>query len=364
MKKVIAFIIPTLNIGGAEKVTLSVIKRLGNKKYTPILITMKSNGPLREEIAAYVKLYAIDSSRFRYSVIRLIKLLRQLQPDCIFSTLSYVSFIIILLKCLHVIRAKIIVRESSTVSCLLKRLPTFKALLFSFLYKRLYPKADLIIAQCEHMKRDLRKLLNIRADKIVRIYNPVDITAVLNKANAFFPAEYKADELNIVTCGRLVEAKGVDVLLKAFKDLLSYKPEAHLYILGEGPCKLKLKSICSRLGLERKVSFMGLQSNPYPYMKNADLFVLSSRYEGFPNSLLEALVCGVKAVATDCQSGPKEILGEEEYGLLAKVNNVSSLCKKMKQYSELENKSGNRGRDFDIDRIILQYQRAFDLVLS
>lgn len=109
---------------------------------------------------------------------------------------------------------------------------------------------------------------------------------------------------------------------------------------------------------------MGLQINPYPYVKNADLFILSSRFEGFPNSLLEALVCGVKVVATDCESGPREILGDEEYGLLAKVNDEKSLCRKMKEYLEIESKTGNRGSDFSIDKIIEQYHRVFDSVLS
>lgn len=364
MKKIIAFIIPALNIGGAEKVTLSIIKNIDKKRYTPVLITMNSQGPLKNEIPSDVKLYDIDSLRFRYSVIRLMKLLKHLQPDCIFSTLSYASFIIIILKKLLGLRAKIIVRESSTVSCVLKQLPPYKARLFSLLYKKLYPIADMIIAQCENMKMDLLELLNINPEKIVRIYNPVDIDTVLTKANAFIPPEYKADELNLVATSRLVESKGGDILLKAFNRLLKYKPTAHLYIIGDGPFKYKMMSICQRLRLEQKVTFMGLQINPYPYVKNADLFILSSRFEGFPNSLLEALVCGAKVVATDCESGPREILGDEEYGLLAKVNDEKSLCRKMKEYLEIESKTGNRGSDFSIDKIIEQYHRVFDSVLS
>ena len=99
--------------------------------------------------------------------------------------------------------------------------------------------------------------------------------------------------------------------------------------------------------------------NPYPYIKSADLFVLSSKWEGFPNTLLEALACGKKVVATDCESGPKEILGEEQYGLLANVDDPLSLSEKIKNYLSIENKNGNRAEDFNIQKIIKQYEMLF-----
>lgn len=362
-KKKIAFILPALNAGGAERVTLSIIKALDKEKYAPVLITFSQKGPLRNEIPSSVRLYSVDGIKLRYSVIRLMKLLAYLQVDCIFSTLDYMNFAILILKRLFRLKARIVIRESSTPSRFLERYPGYKARLYKLLYRLLYPGADLIIAQCDNMRQDLIKHFGIRPAKIVRIYNPVDTSVVLAKANAFFPEVYKHSKVNIVAVGRLAPAKGYDLLLKAFRCLLDYEPKAHLYIIGEGPLKTELTVLCRKLRLESKVSFLGYLDNPYPYIRHADLYVLSSRWEGFPNTLLEALVCGAKVVATDCDSGPREILGDEKYGMLAGIDELS-LCRKMRQYLKADNRTSNRGSDFSLEKIIVKYQRAFDRVLS
>lgn len=364
MKKKIAFILSALDAGGAEKVTLSVIKELDRKKYVPVLITLKAKGPLIKDVPSQVRLYAIEASRLRYSIIKLIKLLKHLKPDCIFSTFGYVNFAVLLLKILAGIKAKIIIREASTPSKALKLFPAYKARLYIFLYRLLYPMADLIIAQCDNMRRDLIRNFGIKPGKIVRIYNPVDTNYVLSRAGLFIPNEFSSSEINIVAVGRLAEAKGYDILLKAFHKLIKLEPKVHLYIIGDGPLRKELYKLCRSLRLDKKVTFMGFLDNPYPYIKHADLYVLSSRWEGFPNTLLEALVCGVKTVATDCESGPREILGNEKYGLLAKVEDESSLCEKMWQYLHSENRTADREKDFSTERIIGQYQKAFDRVLS
>lgn len=362
-KKKIAFILPSLSVGGTERVTLSIIKALDKNKYVPVIITFNSKGPLHSEIPSSIRLYTIEGMRLRYSIIRLVKLLVQLQVDCIFSTLVYVNFVILILKRLLRLKAKIIIREASTPSRVLEHYPAYKAWLYRLLYRRLYPCADLVIAQCDGMRQDLIKHFGIKPQKIVRIYNPVDTAAVLSKAEAFYPEEYKLGRINITAVGRLAPAKGFDLLLKAFNRLLEYEPKAHLYIIGDGPLKKELLGLCRSLGLKKKVSFLGHLDNPYPYIRHADLYVLSSRWEGFPNTLLEALVCGTKVVATDCDSGPREILGDEKYGMLASIDELS-LCMKMKQYLKADNRTSNRGFDFSLERIIIIYQRAFDRVLS
>jgi len=364
MKKKIAFILPSLNYGGAEKVSLALIKALDRKRYVPVLIILNPEGPLRNEIPKGVRAYTIRAGRLRYSLVRLIKLLMRLKADCIFSTLGYVNFAILIIKHLARLKAKIIVREATTPSKALAVLPAYKALLFKIMYRLIYPMADLIIAQSDNMRKNLIKNFGIRPDKIVRIYNPVDANKVLAGANAFIPQEYDCSEINIVAVGRLVEAKGYDVLLKAFGRLLQSEPKAHLYIIGDGPLRNRLESLCKSLIAEKKISFLGFRENPYPYMKHADLYVLSSRWEGFPNTLLEALVCGTKVVATDCESGPGEILAGGKYGLLARVDDEYSLCAKMKEYLNMESKTAGRGMDFAVEKIIVRYQRAFDRVLS
>lgn len=359
MKKTIVFIIPSLNVGGAEKITLNILKKIDRDSYILKLIVINYEGSLINEVPKDVEIIRLKNKRLRYSLYKISVELIKLKPDFIFTTLGYVNIAIIFIKKLLGLNSKIIVREASTPSKYLSNLPSFKASIYAFLYRTFYPKAEIIVAQCDNMKTDLVKKFGIKPDKITRIYNPVDITDILQKSEEFIPLEYDNTKINIVAVGRLVEAKGYDILLKAFRKLSKIEANIHLYIIGDGPLRDKLESLSIELGLETKVDFLGFLNNPYPYIKNSNLYVLSSKWEGFPNTLLEALVCNTKVVATNCESGPKEIIKDELYGLLADVNDAESLCNKMYEYLKIDNKSNNRAEVFGIERIIEQYQILF-----
>lgn len=359
-KKKLIFIIPTLDVGGAEKVTLNILKKMDNPSYQIKLIVFDGSGPLKTAIPSHVELIVISAKRLRYAMFKLAKILGENKPHYIFSTIGYLNLALIFIKRILRLESQLIIREASTPSKYLEQMKSIKSKIYYKLYKYLYPKADIIVAQCDSMKRDLIENMRIPTNKIVRIYNPIDIDDIKKKAEEYFPREFKTDTVNILSVGRLVEAKGYDTLLKAFKMLVeSYESTLHLYIVGEGPLKAELINLSISLNINNQVSFLGFIDNPYPYIKNADLFVLSSRWEGFPNALLEALACGKKVVATDCESGPKEILGEEQYGLLANVDDPFSLSEKIKNYLTIENKSGNRADFFKLEEVSKKYQELF-----
>lgn len=111
--------------------------------------------------------------------------------------------------------------------------------------------------------------------------------------------------------------------------------------------------------MENKINFLGFNENPYPYYYYSDTYVLSSRWEGFPNTLLEALACEAKVVATTCKSGPKEIIENDKYGILVEVNNAKSLANGIMKSLEGNNKSNDRASVFSIEKIVKKYEEVF-----
>jgi glycosyltransferase involved in cell wall biosynthesis len=157
------------------------------------------------------------------------------------------------------------------------------------------------------MLNDLADHFAVPREKMVRIYNPVDFGKIRQLAEAD-RNPYAGVGPHLVAVGRLSSEKGYDLLLDAMALVHEALPHAQLTILGTGPLEAALRAQQGSLGLAEVVRFVGFAPNPYPYFRHADLFVLSSHYEGFPNALLEALTLGTRVVATDCPGGVREIL--------------------------------------------------------
>jgi glycosyltransferase involved in cell wall biosynthesis len=157
--------------------------------------------------------------------------------------------------------------------------------------------------------------------------------------------------------GRLTEAKDFGTLIKAFAEVLKVK-DCRLVILGEGEKRRELESLIESLNLVNKISMPGFVDNPYKYMRQASVFVLSSKWEGLPNVLIEAMACGTPLVATDCPSGPNEILQNGEYGLLVSVGDKDKMAEAILQQLEVPtdcNKLLERSLNFSVTRAVNEY---------
>ncbi len=182
---------------------------------------------------------------------------------------------------------------------------------------RAYATADAVIAVSDGVKRGLIADLAVPPERIEVIFNMIDVEKALELSLAPGP-DFEVEHFHIVTVGRLVEQKGIDLALAGLNILVNQRGLKNLrwHFVGDGPLKKDLHQRAVSLGLEQYTRWHGYQSNPYPFYRAANLFVLPSRYEGFGCVLIEALACGIRVVATDCPSGPSEILENGQYGTL------------------------------------------------
>jgi len=237
--------------------------------------------------------------------------------------------------------------------------------------KAFYNKADAIITVSNGIKNDLISNFGIDPSKVVTIYNPIDIGEIKEKAcqKRNIPEEHEKflkRKPVISTCGRLVNSKNIPLLLKSFSILFKGKGGG-LLIIGDGEEKESIKELVKKLGITEQVLITGWTDNPYQYMKQSDVFVLSSNWEGLPTVLLEAMALGIPVISTDCPYGPKEIIGYNEYGLLIPMNDVYSLVNALRQMLDSDSRkdhykrmSISRAGDFSKEVIIKKYLRLFE----
>jgi glycosyltransferase involved in cell wall biosynthesis len=225
--------------------------------------------------------------------------------------------------------------------------------LFKFILRRLYNNKNLI-AVSQGLAHELLNTWNITPKHIRVIHNPIDLVSIKKSLNN------KTNITNqyILGVGRLVRIKRFDILIRAFAKS-SLRKNYKLVILGEGPDENILKKLVNNLQLNSKVIFAGWQNNPYIWMQNSKLFILSSEYETFPMVLLEALACGTPAISTNCDYGPREILTGVLSEYLVPVNNIRVLANKMDiavtNYPQIKEQHTS---PFNIDNIITEYFNA------
>lgn len=351
--KTILFILPDLNMGGAERIITLLINNLDKNKFTPKLLLMRKEGYYLELLDKNIEIIDIKTSRIRNAFFPIVKVLRTLKPDIVFGGWGEVSaYLAPIVPFFPKIR--FIARETNIVSQHVTR-PEIR-----FFY-RFYNNFDTVIAQSDDMKNDLINNLKIHEEKIIKINNPVDVDAVEAKSLEPMNFPFFEDYKNVVAIGNLSYRKGFDNLLKVFSYLKN--ENIFLYIIGEGDDKEKLIELKDSLQI-KNVKFLGKITNPYPYLKNADLFILSSRYEGFPNVLLEAGATGTFSLANNCKGGINEIIEENINGRIISIEDHKNFAEEIKitlskKYDKNRIKNSIKNR-FSKDKIIHQYEKILE----
>jgi glycosyltransferase involved in cell wall biosynthesis len=341
----ILFIIPNLNCGGSERVVTTIVKHLDKNKFDPLLAVLDlRQETFLSEVKDHAKIIDLNCPRVRNSPYRIWKLIKELKPDIVFSTLSHLNLTLALIKFLSATKIKVIARESAVLSKLIQS--ERYSYLLKTAYKFLYTKLDLIICQSQYMKSDLLTNLGISEDKTKVIYNPVDIEGIrnLSKQNETL-VNFNNRFINLVSVGRLSEEKGFDMLIKAIYQ--SSNKLLRLHILGSGPMEEELKNLIKKLRLDTQIKLLGHQQNPYPFISKANALILSSKHEGLPNVVLEALACGTPVISTPAVGGVSEILLNIKECLIVDEISEESLAKGLTNFN------------FN-DRVPLQYANRYE----
>lgn len=323
-KKSILFILPDLNAGGAERIVTTIANHLPREKFSPSILLLRKEGLYLDFLQNDVEIIDIKTPRIRHALKSILQKIRKRKPDIVFSGFGEVNaYLSLFIKLFP--KTKFIARETNVVSQHVTRKE------IRFFYK-FYNNYDKIICQSDDMMNDLVKNFKIENNKLIKINNPVDFNFIEEKLeNATKPESYREGFNNVVAIGNLSSRKGFDNLLKVFNNLKD--KNILLHILGDGRDKELLHQMKQNLGLEN-VIFYGIQKNPYPFLKFADLFVLSSRYEGFPNVLLEAGACGTYALANNCKGGINEIIQPKINGEISDIENHEVFAAKIVEILE------------------------------
>jgi glycosyltransferase involved in cell wall biosynthesis len=325
--KKIAIFIPALFGGGAERSMLKLSESIVNAGYKVDLVLARAEGPYLVEVPKSLRLIDLKARRVLTSLPALIRYLRLEKPFALISIL-HANIIAIIAKRFAGVSTRVIISERNTLSYDVRNnLSDLRMRLTPKLVRYFYPLADGIVAVSKGVADDLNKVIKSDRKRIHVIYNPI-VTAEFKKKTRIVikhPWFEDGEPPVILAVGRLTAQKDFSTLIKAFNKVRRIRP-VRLMILGEGEERLSLESLIKFFGMEHDIHLPGFIANPYPYMVRSSLFVLSSKWEGLPGVLIEALYCRIPVIATDCPSGPREILAGGNFGQLVPVGNVDAIA--------------------------------------
>ncbi len=358
MSKKITLFLPSLRGGGAERVMVNLARGFAERGLRVDLVLAKAEGPYLSQVPHEVRVVDLGTSRVLASLPGLVRYLRRERPRALVSTLNHANIVALWAARLARVPVKVVVREANTVGISTTNAQNARERLMPMLMRYFYPWADAVVAVSNGVLEDLVRVTGLPKEKVRVIYNPVITPEFFSKAEEpldhswFAPGEPPV----VLGVGRLTEQKDFPTLIRAFAMVRKQRP-ARLMILGEGEERPKLEALVRELGLEKDITLPGFVDNPFNYMKRAGVFVLSSRWEGLPNVLIQALALGTPLVSTNCPSGPAEILEGGKWGRLVPVGDVGALAQAiLESFRETMNPNVRiRASNFELKQIVDTY---------
>ena len=361
----IMIIMPNLCGGGAEKLHVNLANYWVNLGYVVEFVLMQKKGDLLDLLSPQVLVTELKVDRILGITFPLARYLKR-NKGIVLAVMWPVTTVSVISWLLSGFKQKIILSDHNFLSISTIRELNISRFTLKFTMGITYRLATHIIAVSKGVKADLQRLSGLPNSKISVIYNPVTQIPfpsgkIKQEIKKLWGSEF---DYHVLAVGSLENQKGFDDLIIAFSKICK-KVNAQLIILGEGSKREFLSNLVLKLDLEGKVSMPGFVKDPNLWFETADLFVLSSKWEGFGNVIVEALEFGVPIVSTDCNSGPREILENGKYGTLVSVGNTDALSSSI--YDSLfahhdKNALIARSKDFSIDKISQQYLNLFNSV--
>jgi glycosyltransferase involved in cell wall biosynthesis len=374
VRRKVCFVLPSLNGGGAERAAVQILNGLDRNRWDRSMFLFAREGPYLSEVDPAIAITSADTaSRWgRWRALR--SFVAGERPEIVMGFLSYFS----VLSAARAANAgaKVVFNLQTPMSEFLSdadypwRRRWHKAA-FTSVTRLGYGAADLIVATSHGVARDLTSTFGISPDRIRVVANPVDLDRVRAAIaepidEALLPA---GTSPLIVAAGRLAEAKNYPLMIEAFAAVRQQMP-ARLCILGQGEFEGTLRQLIAARGMGDAVSLAGFQANPWKFIARADVFLLTSRYEGFGNVLIEAMACGVPVVAT-ASAGTRDIVQHGTDGLLVDVHslnavatNVLSILESPARRAAMSRAAAESADRFAVQQVISRYDAVLEQLAS
>lgn len=325
----IAFYIPSLTVGGAERVTVSVANGLAKRGYEVDLVVSFNDGAFRAEVDEQVTIVDLDTPKIPVlgigaSAPCLSRYLSARSPAILFSQMTYANGIYLVSQLLA--RSETV--SIGTIHNTLGMQEELKEKFVQLLQRRLAGQADQFVAVSEGVAESVVENVGVDREKVSVLHNPIPVREVQQQAGEAVDHRWldSPEHEVILGVGRLERAKNFSSFLRAFAQLHENRPQTRAILVGKGSKRAELEALAAELDIEDVVSIAGFVENPYGYMGGASVLAMSSIHEGLPTVLIEALACGCQVVSTDCPSGPAEILDNGRYGRLTPVGDDTALA--------------------------------------
>jgi glycosyltransferase involved in cell wall biosynthesis len=360
----VALFLPSLRGGGAERVMLHLARGFAERGFAVDMVLADAAGAYIKQVPPQVQVVDLGAKRVLLSLPRLVRYLQDVQPSALLSAMEHANLVAILAWRWARVPTRLVVSVHSTMSIATQHAPQSKARLIPMLARWLYPQAHQVVAVSHGVATDILHLYQLPTAKVEVIYNPVVTPELMiqSQDTVEHPWLTAGEPPIILGVGRLTAQKDFATLIRAFARVRQ-SHEARLIILGEGEDRPILERLVRELGLQEWVALPGFVENPYAWMRRAAVFVLSSRWEGLPTVLIEAMACGTPVVATDCPSGPREILEGGKWGKLVPVGDAvglaEAICQTLKEGSPSD--LSIRASDFSLERAVESYLQVLGL---
>jgi glycosyltransferase involved in cell wall biosynthesis len=355
---------PSLGIGGVERVSLNLAQGFASSGLDTDLLVIKARGDFLTHVPDNVRLVNLSGKRALTSLPALMRYLHRERPDVLVAASEPINLI--------AIWAKLLTRVPTRIAALILNTPSARQAntlykrekLYPLLTRWSYPHADYLIAIAESIRQDLSSFSGIDLDRIHTINTPVITPEFFERADETIDHSWLGNGGPPIVLGvaRFVPQKDLVTLIRAFHEVHLSRP-ARLIIVGDGPERAKLETLITSLQIDSYVSLPGFANN-LPFMKHAQVFVLSSIFEGLPTVLIEALALCPAIVSADCPGGIREILRDGEYGQIVPIQDSSAMAQAIIKALDKPPDSKplrQRSADFSLENIIEQYRNVLEL---
>jgi len=322
----VAILAPLRGWGGLERSFAILCQEFVRAGVVPEIVQLRGGGlPYPASLPSQVRSVDLETRSKRDGIPKVARYLRQHAPAAVVTAKDHSAQVALLARYWARVAVPVFVSATNMPSVVIRRS------LQRAMARRLYPSADGIIAVSRGVADDVITTLRVPEHRVHVIYNPVITRDFEARCRANIDSQWLDEESDtpvIVSAGRFTQQKDFVTLIDAFAQLRTTRP-ARLLLLGEGEDRAQLEARVAAHGLTADIALPGHVSDPVPYMRQASLFAFASRYEGLGNVLVEALASGTRIVATDCPSGPREILADGRYGRLVPMGDAAALASAM-----------------------------------